>query len=393
MKYYFAFLFAIVFLFTISTQSSFSQETKTIFVGPNLVDCVGVGPQKCMQIKDKENQMWKNFYDKIEGFDFQPGFSYKLTVEVTEIENPPADASSKKYKLIEVLEKNSSTRHIPFRNLCAPGFVPLGEICVLNDRCGPGAYAGKICIMDNKAQPYLRPHQQGMAGIKTSSVICAEGLQLIFKYDASPTCVKPDSVSKLESRGWFVQKPPVACTREYVPVCGVDEKTYGNLCTLEAEHMGLKHNGECSEKIIPKVCTLEWNPVCGKDDKTYGNMCMLEGAKIELKHTGECFQLTEFDLDDQYSETQSIISKISSQIYNGRYNGELDLSDALNILNDGKEKLQVLLDQYDSLGNDLKTDRQIAMKFSTLGKMGFASIDSQIKIIENQIENQDSGSE
>ena len=98
-------------------------------------------------------------------------------------------------------------------------------------------------------------------------------------------------------------------------------------------------------------------------------------------------------MDDQYSETQSIISKISSQIYNGRYNGELDLSEALNILNEGKEKLQVLLEQYDSLEDDLKTDRQIAMKFSTLGKMGFASIDSQIKIIENQIENQDSGSE
>ena len=391
MKYCLTFIFALIFLSTITAQLSFSQETKTIFVGPNMVDCVGVGPQKCMQIKEKENEMWKNFYDKIEGFDFQQGFSYKIAVEITEIENPPADASSKKYKLIEVLEKNSTNRHIPFRNLCAPGFVPLGEICVLNDRCGPGAYAGKICIMDNRVQPYLRPLQQGMAGIETGSVICAEGLQLIFKYDASPSCVNPDSVSKLESRGWFVQKPPVACTREYVPVCGMDGKTYGNLCTLEAEHMGLKHNGECSEKIFPKVCTLEWNPVCGIDGKTYGNMCMLEGANIELKHSGECFQLTEFDLDKQYGETQSAISKISSQIYNGRYNGEVDLSEALDILNEGKEKLQLLLDQYDSLEDDLKTDRQIAMKFSTLGRMGFASIDSQIKIIENQIENIDSG--
>ena len=35
-------------------------------------------------------------------------------------------------------------RHTPFNGICAPGFAPLGQICVLDDRCGPGAYPGKI---------------------------------------------------------------------------------------------------------------------------------------------------------------------------------------------------------------------------------------------------------
>ena len=32
------------------------------------------------------------------------------------------------------------TRHVPCEVLCAPGFMPLGEICVFDDRCGSGAY-------------------------------------------------------------------------------------------------------------------------------------------------------------------------------------------------------------------------------------------------------------
>jgi len=49
----------------------------------------------------------------------------------------------------------------------------------------------------------ITPLQQTKLGILPEDVICETGLKLIQKYDGSPACVKPETISKLIERGWI----------------------------------------------------------------------------------------------------------------------------------------------------------------------------------------------
>jgi heat shock protein HslJ len=73
-------------------------------------DCTGVGPMKCLQVQKNEiiePGKWQNFYSEIEGFHFQSGNLSKLLVTEKKLDKSqvPADGSSIKYTLVEVLEK------------------------------------------------------------------------------------------------------------------------------------------------------------------------------------------------------------------------------------------------------------------------------------------------
>ncbi len=53
----------------------------------------------------------------------------------------------------------------------------------------------------------LPPKKQIEKGIELEDVTCKEDLQLIFKYDGSPACVKPSTATKLVERGWGTNTP------------------------------------------------------------------------------------------------------------------------------------------------------------------------------------------
>ena len=98
--------FLVVFAIVLFSFSCSNSSKKIIYIADAKVDCEGVAPQKCLQIKEEGTTDWTYLYDHIEGFDYEKGFFYKLKVEVKKIENPPADGSSLHYKLIEVLAKS-----------------------------------------------------------------------------------------------------------------------------------------------------------------------------------------------------------------------------------------------------------------------------------------------
>ena len=55
---------------------------------------------------------------------------------------------------------------------------------------------------------------------------------------------------------------------------------------IEAQCGAADQTGTCA--IKPEVCTTEFDPVCGCDDKIYGNECNAAVAGVSILHRGEC---------------------------------------------------------------------------------------------------------
>lgn len=91
----------------INAEADMPVEEKTLFVGAERVECTGVGPQECYLVKETPDGEWTYFYDEINGFEWEAGFEYELRVAVTTIADPPADASSLSYDLVEVVSKTA----------------------------------------------------------------------------------------------------------------------------------------------------------------------------------------------------------------------------------------------------------------------------------------------
>lgn len=78
--------------------------TKFIYVAAERKPCVGVAPQSCLQIREDNNAPWQNYYGAIEGFEPEPGISYRLRIKEFNVANPPADGSSKRWVLDMIVE-------------------------------------------------------------------------------------------------------------------------------------------------------------------------------------------------------------------------------------------------------------------------------------------------
>ncbi len=110
-------LFLAVLFFTFSCTSHKEKDTNNFiyWVNSSKSTCSGTGNRQCLVVQKGDTinpESWQLFYSKIEGFEFEPGYIYKLKVNEKQLtkEDVPADASSIEYTLIKVLEKRQDMR-------------------------------------------------------------------------------------------------------------------------------------------------------------------------------------------------------------------------------------------------------------------------------------------
>ena len=84
-----------------------AASAKELWINSTKADCVGVAPRRCLLVKSALEEPWSFFYQDIEGFRYEPGYIYHLEIEVISLDptTVPADASSLRYKLIQVKSK------------------------------------------------------------------------------------------------------------------------------------------------------------------------------------------------------------------------------------------------------------------------------------------------
>lgn len=82
------------------------ENEEILLVAPALAECVGAhGPERCLRIRRSSSAPWELWYGAIDGFDFEEGYAWTLRVARGAWREPPADASTMRYRLLEVLEK------------------------------------------------------------------------------------------------------------------------------------------------------------------------------------------------------------------------------------------------------------------------------------------------
>ena len=109
----------VVFTGKMTPEVKYQTQGETIFleVSPKTVQCQGVAPQTCLQvreikyneqgIKTQTDQNWSNFYDSIEGYEHNPNERQIIRVKRYEIKNPAADQSKYAYVHDMTIERES----------------------------------------------------------------------------------------------------------------------------------------------------------------------------------------------------------------------------------------------------------------------------------------------
>jgi len=97
--------FVLLSIFFLISSCTGGKNTEEIIIASQEGDCMGVAPQKCLLIKTEGKDNWEFLYTGIDGFNYEPGYEYKLEVKKEMIDNPAADQSSIRYILVKEVSK------------------------------------------------------------------------------------------------------------------------------------------------------------------------------------------------------------------------------------------------------------------------------------------------
>lgn len=105
-------------------------NTQVWTINAERAQCEGVTTMQCLLVKKQGQKTFEFFYDKINGFDYQEGFTYVIWVK-EEMKTPPipADASIYNYILVKVVSKKSVFGKVENPNITQPKqTIKKGEI-------------------------------------------------------------------------------------------------------------------------------------------------------------------------------------------------------------------------------------------------------------------------
>ena len=89
-------------LLLVACGGSGDKVNLLVIVGSELEECGGQQAMKCLVVNGEL------FYNTIEGFDYEEGFYYRLTIEREDLfpnGDPPPGESRYRYRLVEVMSK------------------------------------------------------------------------------------------------------------------------------------------------------------------------------------------------------------------------------------------------------------------------------------------------
>lgn len=114
----FKILLAVLISFSLLQACSTTKNTSTFWISGYKTEAdAGAGKMQALQVHRGENLRdvkWEYFYAPIEGFEFEEGYLQKITVKEEKLDpkTVPADASSIKYTLVKVLDKQKDIRTV-----------------------------------------------------------------------------------------------------------------------------------------------------------------------------------------------------------------------------------------------------------------------------------------